>query len=540
MVSIGGIVLGLGFFFLGMQLVGDHMRRLSSTGFRSALRASTHSPLLSSLVGVLFGALMQSATAVTFILVSMVRSGLLSGAGALPVLIWCNVGLTALAFLLALKIHPLVAFLVGVSGVAFGMIRNPSIRSYAGVLLGVGLILLGLESMSGAAEAWKESGWLSEFLHEAGRAPWAAFLAGIALAALLQSNTGATLLIISLAANGVMSPTVGAALIYGTNLGAIFLRWFLALGMPREDRRLVRFEDFLVLFGGIMMFGLLLLELAGVPLVLALTAKLFPGLDLRLAVVFLLSNLLPALVIFPFRKTVWQILCKRMPESPEAKEGRPKYLNDLALEDPSTAMDLLLREISRLLAHLRLSAVSNGRTHGESPAEEFVSLSDAIDDFSERLTLKRGLSPKQIRLLHLARSELSLVRHLEEAVRSASSAWSKLNSSNGVATALESPLSRVRLILGSTAVAASRDLRKEEIEQLLIQTADLRESLREVRHGEMLASMPKELRFSVMSFSEDLDVVLWLLHRLGKLLRRIAGLDPVDSDGDSSHTAFSG
>ena len=52
---------------------------------------------------------MQSATEVTFILVSLTDSGLIKARAAAPIIVWCNVGLTALAFVTALNIHPIVA-----------------------------------------------------------------------------------------------------------------------------------------------------------------------------------------------------------------------------------------------------------------------------------------------------------------------------------------------------------------------------------------------------------------------------------------------
>jgi phosphate:Na+ symporter len=56
------------------------------------------------------------------------------------VVVWCNVGLTALAFLAAFNIHPFVACLVGIAGVAMGSIRRKPWNTIAGAILGVGII----------------------------------------------------------------------------------------------------------------------------------------------------------------------------------------------------------------------------------------------------------------------------------------------------------------------------------------------------------------------------------------------------------------
>jgi phosphate:Na+ symporter len=147
MTPANSLVLGLGLFFLGLRLIGENLRRLYGSSFRSVIKRTTHSPLLGAGLGTLAGAVMQSATAVTFILVSLTDSGLIKARAAAPIIVWSNVGLTALAFVTTLDIHPMVAYLVGGAGIALGTLRIPFWQTLAGSLLGMGLILFGLEKL---------------------------------------------------------------------------------------------------------------------------------------------------------------------------------------------------------------------------------------------------------------------------------------------------------------------------------------------------------------------------------------------------------
>ena len=237
------LVLGLGLFFLGIQLIGMSLRQLAGESFRTLVQRTTHSPLQASLVGLLFGGLMQSATAVTFILVGLASSGLITTAAALPIIAWCNVGLTALAFVTTLDIHPLVAWLVGGSGIAWGVLKRAQPHAGAGVLLGMGLILFGLETMSHGVAPLATMPWFQQMLAIGLGHPVLSFVTGIAAAALLQSNTGASMLVITLAGSGLFRLPEAALLIYGTNLGAIPLRAILAFGLRGRSLRLVRMED---------------------------------------------------------------------------------------------------------------------------------------------------------------------------------------------------------------------------------------------------------------------------------------------------------
>ncbi|HEU4678879.1 MAG TPA: Na/Pi symporter, partial [Terrimicrobiaceae bacterium] len=171
MTAANSLILGLGFFFLGLQLIGENLRKLSGSSFRTIIKTTTHSPFLGAGLGVLAGAVMQSATAVTFILVSLTDSGLIKARAAAPIIIWSNVGLTALAFVTTLNIHPLVAYFVGGAGIALGILRIGLWQTVAGSLLGMGLILFGLQEMGTGAAPLKDAAWFQGALSLALAAP---------------------------------------------------------------------------------------------------------------------------------------------------------------------------------------------------------------------------------------------------------------------------------------------------------------------------------------------------------------------------------
>ena len=63
MTPLNALIFGLGLFFLGLRLVGENLRRLSGSGLRSVIKRGTHSPFVGGVLGLLAGAVMQSATA---------------------------------------------------------------------------------------------------------------------------------------------------------------------------------------------------------------------------------------------------------------------------------------------------------------------------------------------------------------------------------------------------------------------------------------------------------------------------------------------
>lgn len=516
MSPLNALIFGLGLFFVGLHLVGDNLKALSSGSLRDAITRTTRNPLPRIGLGLAAGALMQSATAVTFICVSLVVADLLTLTAASMVVIWSNVGLTVLAFIATLDIHPLVAFVIGGAGIVMGVVRRRSWQTVASVLIGIGLILFGLEQMSAGAAPLKDEPWFREALALAVSSPLLAFVSGILMASILQSNTGATLMIITLADAGALDVEDAALMIYGTNLGAIALRLLLSSGMQGRALRLVRAEDFFCLLSGMSMLGLYYLEQTGIPLVFALTAEITTDLELRLALLFLLSNLLPALVLTPLLPLLARLVNKVWPREPSPVAGQPLYLSNRALDDPATALALIRKELARLLVQVTGEpgpARDSSETTGPNP--NFERLSNAIETFTSQLASRSPMSEADARRLHQLRSALSAIRHLEEATR-------------GFALRARVP--------GIIDPERRREMHQNltAFLETMAQAMDQRDSatllaLRERTkiHGEPITAIKQQLAPPAQASPEqsallvDFEFVAWTLHHLSKLLARI-------------------
>jgi phosphate:Na+ symporter len=517
MSPLNALVFGLGLFFLGMRLVGDNLKGLCSGGFRVGIARTTQRPVLRGMLGLSAGALMQSATAVTFICVGMVTAGLLSATAAGVVIIWSNVGLTALAFVAALNIHPYVAFVVGGSGIVLGIVRIRAWQTVAGVLLGMGLILLGLEQMGAGAAPLKNEESFRHAMALAVGSPPLTFLAGILIAAILQSNTGATMMIITLAGAGAISLENAALLIYGTNLGAIALRLVLASGLKGKAARLVRLEDLFCVISGALMFLLYYLEAAGLPLVFALARELAGGIPPQLAVIFLLSNLIPAVLMMPALPWCQKLLVALWPGEASGDTGVPKFLQMTALDDPPTALDLLRKELANLTGGIT-GEEANAEDSGEesSPPPDFQSLSLAIEDFAAKLASRSALRKSEAKRLHKLRAILSGIRHVEEAVRSV--AGRARRNPDAVSPELRLSLSSTLAQLVAAAAVAMNDPDPGPANAFREQTKRHGPFLDELRHRAFPPAESRSVPIARAALSEDFEIAVWTLHRLAKLI----------------------
>ncbi|HEY5792775.1 MAG TPA: Na/Pi symporter [Chthoniobacterales bacterium] len=519
------LVLGLGLFFLGMVLTGDNLRLLSGPSFRSLVGKPARTPALGGLIGLGFGALMQSATAVTFILANMVRARLIELAAAVPILLWCNVGLTSLAFVVTFDIHPLVAWFVGGSGILLGLVKKPGWRATAGVCLGIGLILYGLESMSAGAAPLRNLAWFQAILHLFERDPLFAFAGGFIIAALLQSNTGATMLIITLFQAGAFSSSIASPLIYGANLGAIPLRNLLAFSQGPAARGLARVEDAFCLLSGLLMMALFYLEeFARIPLVHALAAAISPSPNTQLALVFLFSNLLPAALLSPLGGRIARFIQQRFPPPSEELPAQ-SFLNSKALDDPSTALDLFSKEIIRLLKTVQPQPIESpeGEDEEGQPDTAFSEIAQKIDQFGIDLSRKSMFSRKDAHRLHLLRAEFSMVRYIEETVR----AFNRVLGQEEYRKRMETEATAMRQFLEKTlawAGQAADSLAEPDIQALRETTRKTDPDYDRVRQlgYRRRNTESAENNLWLASLQDDFEMALWMLHRFSKNLTRRA------------------
>jgi len=530
-IAMENLVLGLGIFFVGLQLIGDSMRRLASSGLANALGGRDPSTFMGVVVGSVFGALLQSATAVSFILASLVRNGVMTEAGALPIILFSNVGLTSLAFLTTLNIHPLVAYGVGFSGIAWGMIKGGPVRPIAGVLLAVGLILYGLQTMSSGAAALNQTPWLQAGLHAAQANAWVGFFGGFLLAAILQSNAGSTMLVITLAAAGSIPTDAAIPLIYGSNMGAIPLRVLLSLRLHGPSFRIVRLEDLFCVWSGFLMLALFEIERMGVPLVLASLDAISSDTRTQLALAFLASNLLPAATMLIAKKPTLHLLKKIWPGDYPSTPGTPLYITHSSPDDANIAIALTRKEMRHLFDFVQLETKGRpdaGVARDETtPTAAFETLSMAIEDFIARIPTQETRSHSQMIELHRVRSELGLVRHIEEAVRNLS--WTLTEGLCGA-----DPASAALCTKAST---IANELLKRTAEIFPKPTAEALAKLREDTRSDSaflsslrsaLAGHPGERTHSCVSaLSEDFEIFVWIVHRVTKVIQRWSG--PGDS-----------
>jgi phosphate:Na+ symporter len=102
MKQIGGIVMGLGLIFFGMEIMSDGMKPLRSYQPFIDFMAGMERPLLGILTGAIFTALVQSSSATTGLVIALATQGLLGLPAGIALIFGSNIGTCVTAWLASL------------------------------------------------------------------------------------------------------------------------------------------------------------------------------------------------------------------------------------------------------------------------------------------------------------------------------------------------------------------------------------------------------------------------------------------------------
>ena len=166
------LVGGLCLFLFGMNVMGQALERRAGGKLRTLLDKMTSRVFVGFLTGLGITAIIQSSSATTVMVVGFVNSGLMTLRQAINVIMGANVGTTVTAWLLSLDSLPggdfimelfkpssFAPVLAMVGTILFMFVKNARKRDTGLILIGFALLLLGMNTMSGApgASARKKS-----------------------------------------------------------------------------------------------------------------------------------------------------------------------------------------------------------------------------------------------------------------------------------------------------------------------------------------------------------------------------------------------
>lgn len=214
-----GTVGGLALFLFGVDLLADALRAAGGDRVKHLLERAARNRFAGLGAGTAATVLLDSSSVVIILVITLVDSGLLAFALALPVILGANIGTTLSSQVFAWNVDEWSPLLLIAGVIARLLARNDGWKRGATVAIGLGLILFGLHLIGRAAEPLADHPTVIDWLKSLGERPLMGVAAGMLVTLAIQSSSAMMGIVVTLAGGGLIALPAGLAMMLGAEIG---------------------------------------------------------------------------------------------------------------------------------------------------------------------------------------------------------------------------------------------------------------------------------------------------------------------------------
>ncbi len=389
---------GLAFFLFGMSVMGSGLKGLAGKKMESFLGKLSSNPIKGLLLGIFVTAIIQSSSAATVMVVGFVNAGMMKVAQSITLILGSQIGTTVTGWLLTLagaegssgiaRIFSSATFVpvFSLTGIILYMfIKKRSMKHFGEILLGFGLLMTGMSTMSGAVAPLKEDpeflSILTLFSH-----PLPALIMGVLLAAVIQSSSAGVGIVQAISVAGVLSLHSCLPLIMGINIGCSSPVLLSMVGSSKNGKRTA------VIYVCASVLGVILVFLFYYPL---RAFGAFPFMEnaagpVSIALLNTTTRAFSVILMMPMRKLL-EVAAFRIVRYDPAEDADSEYLEkltDTALRYPSTALSLSLAA-ARKMADIAKASIDDAMglltDYDKAVVERVAARESLLDKYEDKL-----------------------------------------------------------------------------------------------------------------------------------------------------------
>ncbi|HZS43918.1 MAG TPA: Na/Pi symporter [Blastocatellia bacterium] len=531
--SFGMLLVGLGLFVNGSNLLSSNLKSLTSRRFRLTLTKYIGKPWKAAIIGIVSSAVSQSSSVITFILAGLASSGMITVGNALPIWSWANVGSAILVALAVSDLKLAALYLLGIASLSVAFNKPVRYQRFMGAVYGVGLLFFGIQLMKTGATPLANLDAIKLVISNGSHFYLIAFLVGALLRLFIQSSSTASIIAITLAQANLLDAQQTMMIIFGTNVGSAATVMLLSGNIKGTTRQIVWFHMIFDFVGGALFAVLFYAEIyLHVPLVMALVNRFARTLAGQMAEVYLINRLVVALISASCSSIAYNFLSRVSPPTQEEELTKLHYMHEHAMDDPDLSLDLIEKEHARLFSRFPdyLESARNER-RADLPDyrllnKAFVSISTELSAFLADLMKNKDMdsitSGRLLNLIDRNNLIISIEKNVFQFVQTARKA-SEIRSLEMMLFVFIEGMDSLQ----HAAVEAMESMRVEEIDLLLTITFDRSNLMEQMRkesfnEGQSLNNQDRGNLFYLISLFER---GVWLLNKLGRSLKKLAAED---------------
>lgn len=252
---------GLGIFFFGMKFMSDGLQAIAGDAIRKIINSLTSNRFMAVGIGLLVTCIIQSSSVTTVMTVGFVNAGLMSLTQAIGVIFGANIGTTITGWIISIKVDKYGLLLVGLGFIPGLFSKSERWQHIGKAVLGVGLVFLGLQTMSAAFVPLRDNqAFLDSIAYFSGEhygAYIASILMGCLLTMIVQSSSAMLGITMALATSGVIPYHTAISLVLGENIGTTITALLASVGANVNAKRAARAHACFNLFGVMVMLTIL-------------------------------------------------------------------------------------------------------------------------------------------------------------------------------------------------------------------------------------------------------------------------------------------
>ncbi len=423
---------GLGLFLYGMHLFSDSIQRRAGKRMRTIMGALTTNRFAGVLTGIGATAVIQSSSATTVLLVSLVNAGLVNLTQAIGVIMGANIGTTFTGWIVSILGFKFQISAIALPAIAIGLPfffhKKTKYREVAGILIGFGITFLGLHIMKESVPDLRGNAEVLAFLARfPERSLWVYplfVIVGALLTIAVQSSSAAMTLTITMAFQGWITFPIAAAIILGENIGTTITAYLASLGMNVHAKRAARAHLLFNMIGVCWMIFLIS------PFLIMIDA-LIPGnatdpahMPLHLSAFHTVFNILNTMLLIGFVPHIAKLARRWVPDNAEDAARGLVLVNRHTAEDVESNLIGVQAELGRMgeivynMSMWDLNALQEDKDALQDTRKkirEFEELTDSIQlNINNLLTkcMARGVSNDQavrIRAMYRIAHELEKI-----------------------------------------------------------------------------------------------------------------------------------
>lgn len=394
--SILTLIGGLAFFLYGISIMSSGLEKIAGGKLEKLLKKMTSSPIKGLLLGAGITAVIQSSSATTVMLIGLVNSGLMDLSQTISVIIGTNIGTTITAWILSLSgiqegasfilklmkpesFTPLLAFIGVCMIMAAKSNKNKSVGS---VMVGFAILMFGMGLMSSSMAPLSQN---DDFRNAmvAFTNPFLGFIVGLVITVIIQSSSASVGILQALSMVGGVTWGAAIPIILGQNLGTCISAVLASIGVSTNAKRVAAVHVIFNSIGAIILLPLFYLANA-------IFKFAFVDMDINpvgIAIVHSTYNILTAIMLFNFIKTIENLAIKFVPDT--KKEAEKKiFLDERLLNTPTLAISecfVKTVEMAEIVRYNYITSTKMLKSFHKKKVDEIQENESTIDTFEDYL-----------------------------------------------------------------------------------------------------------------------------------------------------------